>query len=61
MQHVLHVGGDILGSRVCRDIILGRVFQIISVGESNAGKDLFSIAFSSLGDQRGKKVGQVAP
>lgn len=33
VQHVPQVGRDTLGCRVCRDIILGGVFQIISVGE----------------------------
>lgn len=33
VQHVPQVGVDILDSLVGRDIILGGVFQIISVGE----------------------------
>lgn len=33
VQHVPQVGGDILDYLVCRDIILGGVFQILSVGE----------------------------
>lgn len=33
VQHVPQVGGNILGSRVCRDIILGGAFQTIRVGQ----------------------------
>lgn len=33
VQHVPQVGRDILGPRVCSNIILGEVFQTISVGE----------------------------
>lgn len=32
VQHVPQVGEDILDSLVCSDIVLGGVFQIISVG-----------------------------
>lgn len=55
VQHVPQVGGDILGFRVCRDIILGGVFQTISVGESVAGKVLLSLALSSVGELHGGK------